>query len=91
MIIARYIESVPRYRKRIQLATGLRTLAPTIYDVQVGKKGRLKNDFKCLYNEVARHRESEERPLLAPAQDNKATIAGDYRNSRFGPSQFAYY
>ena len=54
-----------------------------------GKKARLKNNFKCLYNEVARHRECEERPLLAPAQDNKARIVGD-RNSRFAPSQFAY-
>lgn len=31
------------------------------------------------------YQESKQRPLLAPAQDNKA-IVGDYRNSRFAPS-----
>lgn len=66
-----------------QLAMGLRTLSPTICGEQ--GKNRSKNDFDCLYNKVARHRESEERPLLPPAWDNKA-IAGDYRNSRFTPS-----
>lgn len=66
-----------------QLAMGLRTLPPTICGEQ--GKNRSKNDFDCLYNKVARHRESEERPLLPPAWDNKA-IAGDYRNSRFTPS-----
>ena len=48
-----------------QLAMGLRTLPPTICGEQ--GKNRSKNDFDCLYNKVARHRESEERPLLPPA------------------------
>lgn len=37
--------------------------------------GRLKNYFECLYNEIAKHRESGYRPLLAPAGIIKQLLA----------------